>query len=314
MNKFKKIGLTALAGSLVASSAFAGTMAVTGSAGINFFGEEKQDTGNGFSMTDEITFAGSGEMDNGIMMSVSMQLDGSESTAMDNRSITLEFPDAGKLVFSGHGGDSVLSAMDDKMPTAYEESWDVVTGADTATKVGGPSSNNMFHYSNGELMDNLTVMASYTPSGSTEAEGSVDYGLTYATDGGLTVGLGMGEDKAVTGSNADIENAYVTYAMEGGITLGVQTASHGGQGADEDRDFTAYGISYAVDENLSISYGSSQVDFEDSTLENQEASAVGFSYTMGSMTLAGSHNTVDNVAGSSADDNQGYEVDLSFAF
>ena len=36
MNNFKKIGMTALAGSLVSTSVFAGEMAVTGSAGINF--------------------------------------------------------------------------------------------------------------------------------------------------------------------------------------------------------------------------------------------------------------------------------------
>ena len=35
MNKFKKIGLSALAGSLVATSAFAGEMSVAGGASIN---------------------------------------------------------------------------------------------------------------------------------------------------------------------------------------------------------------------------------------------------------------------------------------
>ena len=35
MNKYKKIGLTALAGSLVATSAFAGELGVSGSASIN---------------------------------------------------------------------------------------------------------------------------------------------------------------------------------------------------------------------------------------------------------------------------------------
>ena len=34
MNKFKKIGLTALAGSLVATSAFAGRMSVSGAASL----------------------------------------------------------------------------------------------------------------------------------------------------------------------------------------------------------------------------------------------------------------------------------------
>ncbi|MDB3959645.1 hypothetical protein N9407_02465 [Candidatus Pelagibacter sp.] len=36
MNNFKKIGLTALAGSLIATSAFAGSMSVGGSAGISY--------------------------------------------------------------------------------------------------------------------------------------------------------------------------------------------------------------------------------------------------------------------------------------
>jgi hypothetical protein len=36
MKNIKKIGLTALAGSLIATSAFAGSMSVSGSAGINW--------------------------------------------------------------------------------------------------------------------------------------------------------------------------------------------------------------------------------------------------------------------------------------
>ena len=59
MNKLKKIGLTALAGSLVATSVFAGEMAVTGNAGMSFGGADKGTSANGFSMTDEITFKGS---------------------------------------------------------------------------------------------------------------------------------------------------------------------------------------------------------------------------------------------------------------
>ena len=41
MNTFKKIGLTALAGSLVATSVFAGEMSVSGSAGINLANQER---------------------------------------------------------------------------------------------------------------------------------------------------------------------------------------------------------------------------------------------------------------------------------
>ena len=42
MNTIKKIGLTALAGSLVATSVFAGEMTVTGSAGMDLLTKIKQ--------------------------------------------------------------------------------------------------------------------------------------------------------------------------------------------------------------------------------------------------------------------------------
>jgi outer membrane protein OmpU len=314
MNTFKKISLTALGSTLIATSAFAGAMSVTGSAGINFFGEEKADTNNGWSMTDEVTFSGGGEMDNGWNVTVSMQLDSSETATgnMDNRSVAIDMGDSGTLTFYGHGGDGALSAIDDKMPTAYEESWDVVSGASLA--VGGPSSNNMFRYSNSTAVDNVTIVASYSPSGdTTEDEGSTDFGITYTGIENLTVGAATGEDKGDSTSNAESTNMYVTYVFDS-FTIGAQSASLDSEAANGDRDFTAYGVSYAVSEDLSLSYGMSTIDFENTAKEDQEATGISFSYTMGSMTLAGAHNTVDNVAGTSASDNSGYEVDLSFAF
>ena len=73
----KKIGLSALAGSLVTTSAFAGAMSVAGSASMNVehtnggFGN----TGKTFSMSNQLTFSGSGELDNGMNVSLSFILD-----------------------------------------------------------------------------------------------------------------------------------------------------------------------------------------------------------------------------------------------
>ena len=57
MNNLKKIGLTALGTSLIATSAFAGSLDVTGSASITFSGKDKGTAGNGFSMSDSVTFS-----------------------------------------------------------------------------------------------------------------------------------------------------------------------------------------------------------------------------------------------------------------
>ena len=77
MNNLKKIGLTALAGSLVATSVFAGEMSVSGSASVTAEGYTGENLlgGTAFSMGNQLDFAGSGELDNGMTVSVAMTID-----------------------------------------------------------------------------------------------------------------------------------------------------------------------------------------------------------------------------------------------
>jgi len=314
MNNLKKVGLTALAGALVSVSANAASMSVSGGASIEFAGEEKQTTGNGWSMNDGLTFSASGEMDNGWNVSVSQIIDSSDGTAgaiMDTRILTIDMGDSGTLTFAGDGGSSVLDAIDDVTPTANEESFDDVTGADVIP--GGTGGNNMFHYSNGSLMDGLTVSASYTPSdGTTQVESSSDYGIKFTGIEGLTIGAAAGEDNTAAAS-LDLTNMYVTYTMDA-FSVGYQTSESDSETADADLDYTAIGLSYAVSDEMSISLNSSEIQYENSSLSDQEATGISVSYVMGSMTVSANHNTVDNIAGTSTDDRSGYAIGLSFAF
>jgi outer membrane protein OmpU len=314
MNNLKKVGLTALAGALVSVSANAASMSVSGGASIEFAGEEKQTTGNGWSMNDGLTFSASGEMDNGWNVSVSQIIDSSDGAGgaiMDTRIMTIDMGDSGTLTFAGDGGSSVLDAIDDVTPTANEESFDDVTGADVIP--GGTGGNNMFHYSNGSLMDGLTVSASYTPSdGTTQVESSSDYGIKFTGIEGLTIGAAAGEDNTAAAS-LDLTNMYVTYTMDA-FSVGYQTSESDSETADADLDYTAIGVSYAVSDEMSISLNSSEIQYENSSLSDQEATGISVSYVMGSMTVSANHNTVDNIAGTSTDDRSGYAIGLSFAF
>ena len=76
MNKLKKVGLTALATTLVASSAYAGEMSVSGSASLNYSGLSTNSNTNPWTMGDSVTFSGGGDLDNGMTVSVSYELDG----------------------------------------------------------------------------------------------------------------------------------------------------------------------------------------------------------------------------------------------
>ena len=133
MNTFKKIGLTALAGSLVAVSVNAADLSVTGGAGITFAGQDKTAKGNGWSMTDNMTFAGSAELDNGWTVSTSFLLDNSDGRAtastgqiFDTRTLTINMNDMGTLTMHGHDGGSAMNDVDDVMPYAGgNEGWDL---------------------------------------------------------------------------------------------------------------------------------------------------------------------------------------------
>ena len=313
MNKLKKIGLTALAASLVSTSVFAGTMDVTGSAALYFTGGDKVATGNGWSMNDSITFTGGGEMDNGWNITAKFLLDNSDGAAsqiFDNRSIAIDMAEAGTLTFWGNSADSVVSATDDKMPHAYEETW---TGAVKPTK--GATATNMFYYTNSALVDGVKVSASYTPSGTVEVTGSTEFGVEYTGVDGLLVGFASGTDEgAGAASEVDNTNMYVTYVY-GAATFGYQVNSSDSKVADADTDFTTMVISYAVNDDLSISYGVSEVDYQNNTTD-QESDGLGISYTMGSMTLAASHNTHKNAGGLATDlsDKNWYELELGFTF
>jgi outer membrane protein OmpU len=327
MNAIKKIGLTALAGSLVATSVFAGEMAVTGSAGIGLANQDKTTKGNGFSMYDEVNFTGSGEMDNGFTVAVSMQLDSSETATgnMDNRSVTVGMGDMGSITFSGHGGDSALSAVDDVMPTAYGEAWDILgqttsggvaleTSVAKKKAISGTATDNMLSYNNSSLVDGLSVTASYVPSNATQKESIVSLAVAYTGVDGLTVGYAQ-DDNGLAGTSAiDYDTMYVKYAY-GPITAGYQKSNQDANGVTNDDVFTAMGVTYAVSDSLSIGYTTSEYDDDDNT-SDEESTSINFSYTMGSMTLAGAHVTVDNQGADSAaiNDTTGYALDLSFAF
>jgi len=318
--------LTALGTSLIATSAYAGALSVSGGASITFSGKDKGTAGNGFSMSDSITFSGSGEMDNGFVVTVSYELDDNETSTgnMDSRSVKIDTNGMGVITFAGHGGSSAMGAVDDVMPTAYGESFDIVsgtmdTGGKTGTEIynaiGSAGSNNMFHYSSGDLVDGFKVTASYVPSGTGEVESSTDLAVEYTGVEGLTVGIAQGENNAAGGtSNTDNSTMYVKYAY-GPVTVGYQESDIDSSTATADDDFEAMGITYQVNDDLTIGYTESTYN-AGSEATDQENSNLSAAYTMGGMTLSVAFAEEKNRGGSTAvaDDVKGYNINLAFAF
>ena len=322
MNNFKKIGLSALAGSLVAFSAHAGELSVSGGASLTMSDSDNSaraaepTRGNQFSMGDSITFSGSGEMDNGMTISVSYELDGDAADTgnqLDSHSMTLDTNGMGTITFAGHGGSSAMSAIDDVTPNAYEESWDAVLGADTGTLVGGSSGENMFTYTSPSFSGATITMAYLNASDAVTDVSYSDFAIAYSPEmvDGLTVGYGQGDTEVAAGTEIEHTAMYVKYTY-GSVTVGYQENEADAAAAANDIDFEAFGISYAVSDNLTIAYNQSESVV--GTTGTQEASGISASFTSGGMTIAGVMNDVDNVSGVATNDTEGYELNLSFAF
>jgi len=320
MNKFTKIGLSALAGSLVAFSAQAGSLSASGAATISFAnGDDKSLTheGNQWTMGDSITLSGSGEMDNGMSISLSFEIDNDDTgggDVYDSHSMTLDTNGYGTLTFSGHGGSSAMSALDDVTPNAYQESWDVVTGAETSTLVGGHSGDNMFTYKSPEVSGATVTVAYLNASDAATDNSYMDFSIVAKPEmvEGLEVGYGFGETEVTNGTAIDETAMYVKYTY-GSMTVGYQVNEADGPNASNDLDFTAWGVTYAVTDDFTVGYSTSESDNANDT-DVQEATAIGASYTSGGITVGGSLNSVDNVGFDASADRDGYEFNIAFAF
>jgi len=312
MNKMKKIGLTALAASLVSVSAQA--VDISGGQSLTYSNGNDGVQGNPWSMNDSLTFSWGGELDNGFTVDVSFLLDNSDGAAaqiFDNRSLAIGMGDAGTLTFWGNSGSGVVGSFDDRTPNAYEESWN---SGDSPNQ--GHSAANMWYYTNS--LDAVTLHASYA-HGTVDAS-STELGLVFTGINNVELWAAAGTDNAA--ANA-VDNTIVGGQLTlGKAKIGVQSNTADSEAANGDEDFLAWGVSYMVDEdgNMSISYNSSTIDYETASTDDQEATGISASYTMGSMTLAGVLNSIDNQgagatgAGNTTSNNDMFEINLSFAF
>ena len=188
----KKIGLTALAGSLVVTSAYAGALSVSGGASIGLKNTTKTATGKSWTMGNQITFSGSGELDNGMNVSLSFVIDQADDTLpFDGHSVTIASDSLGTLVFSGEGGSSAQTAID---TTAAGDLWN--NGQNFTTVRASEAGDNSLFYTLPSIMDDLTVTASMSPGGAGGSTATA-YALTYTGVEGLSVSYGAGETNTV---------------------------------------------------------------------------------------------------------------------
>ena len=305
----KKIGLTALAALLVSvSAANAGSMSISGAAsvGIGGYSSDTHNAGTSFTMGNQFTVSGGGELDNGLNVSLSYQLDNAAGVSgpFDDHSITISSDEIGTIKFSGHGGSSATSAMD---ATAAGDIWDgfdgaVATGV-TGTTIGASGgTNNSIFYTAPSLMDGLAINVSYNPQGA-NAESEMGYGVAYTGVEGLTLKYAtMDENTGTTGTSGD-HTAWRAAYVVGPVTLTATNNDYDMGTSTNDKETSSYNVAYTLTDEISVQYGTETIDVGSSTTD-AEYSAIVASYTAGGMTITAkmeSAENVDNTTNSNAD-------------
>ena len=216
--------------------------------------------------------------------------------------------DAGTLGFhNGASGGIGIAAYEDKMPTAAENVWDDMDGQ--ANGVVTMNSANTISYATS--FGGANVSANYNKQ--TAGGSSYSIGADMSPTDGLMIFAAMADKYAGPNSTTDESTFGATYTT-GGLTVGIQRSSIDKTAVDSDQDRTHVAASFAVNEDLSISWGMSTVDFEAASKSDQEDSGFSVSYTMGSMSLTAAANGSDNVGGTSGTDDTHKEIGLAFAF
>ena len=319
MNNLKKIGLSALAGSLVAFSANAGEMSVSGGASIGLKNTTKTASGKSWTMGNQLTFSGSGELDNGMNVALSFVIDQGDDSAtttnardpFDSHSLTISSDSMGSLVFSGEGGSSAASAID---TTAAGDLWD--NGSGFGSPPAAEAGNNSMLYTLPTMMDDLTIKAGYSPGGA-GGPGATSFSVGFTGVEGLTVDFGVGDTETI-GTEAEQTVMKASYAF-GSFTLSASNNEYDySLSTQNDEETSSWQIAYTVSDDLSVSYGSETRDTATKTVD-EEAEAINVSYTTGGVTISATQyeftgRNHSNTEGATTGDTERWALSATFAF
>ena len=312
MNNLKKIGLTALAASLVTVSAYAGELTVSGGASMslkNNTGTSDASNGKSLSMGNDITFSGSGELDNGLNVSLSFNIDQADNAGVsdgpfDSHSLTISSDTLGTLVMSGEGGSSAQSAMD---TTAAGDLWD--NGLGMAAIGASATGDNGLFYTLPAMVDGVAITTSLQP-GKAGTETTTAFGLAYTGVEGLTLKYGHG-DGGTRALPTESTSMSASYAI-GSFTLSASnTESDKTNAANEEVD--SFQLAYTVSDSLSVTYGEETYETVGAATD-EEVESFGVSYTSGGMTVTANTYEGTGAGNTAGAKSERWALGLSFAF
>ena len=314
MNKLNKIGVSALCGSLAAiSAANAGDLTVTGGIDMTWMSQEDVTTGNPIGLGSNYTMKGSGELDNG--WTVDLSIANTNASVYSSTNVTIGLPGLGDVLISHGASGTGIQRYDDITPTVWEEADGAGLSAGI-NKIAGTSAGGTIEITPTEAMpDGLTMHIAWAKDADSADVGDKTAGGTSGILGsgwditleagsdlhgvdGLTVYGGIAEveqfqNGATTNGDVEEEVFGIKYAA-GGFSVGwQQTDEETGNTSKTGYENTSYGITFNVNDDFSVGYGHVESDQEGGS-NTAEADSLQAAYTMGGATMRIAQVDVDN--------------------
>ena len=334
MNKLIKVGCSALCGSLATMATVnAGEMTVSGSADVTWLSKTGVVTGNPIGVNSALTFAGSGELDNG--WTIAYTIANLDASAFSSAAVGLTMGGLGTININQGDSGNGIAAYDDKMPSAWEEAWGTGLSTGVRLAVGGAASMNVTYTTPTILGTTISVL--YAPQYGVadtgdKATASNDTFRDSAYDATININPSLGTE-ILSGLNIfagastikTVEDSGIAgdaYQGVGGVTYSLGPLSVGYQvsgdytgydaiqspGADTAKwnyyQNFAYGVAFNVNDSLSVSYGKweakkagysdTSVNIVDESLRTVVVDSIQAAYTMGGATFRVAQTTVDN--------------------
>jgi len=311
MNKLKKVGLTALAGSMVATAATAADVTVGAGWSLSYTGVDSDETGGtaSWSMGDSVTFTTTGTLDNEWTATAYFELD---DDVMDDQKLTLDMNEMGTFVFGdGAAGGFGIDAVKNFVPGADTPAYTL--GFTDAAYVGGAGDTGNLAYKLAVGDTGLTVGAEQE----VDAAGGYSRSMSVKYDNadvGFSFGVGTSELAPDNGSGGNTETAVgASYAM-GNFKIG---ASHNetdyGSTSTNDVDNQYYGVSFQVNDDFAVSYGVLNNSI-DTTADDEQITQIAASYSMGSISFSGYVAKASSLLGTAGSDDVEKHITMSVSF
>jgi len=308
------IGSVAFAGSSFAETKVIGDVEATFKSTSRDLAANENEGVSGFGTEENIGVVTTKDLDNGMTMKAGMKL---EDGVSDSQYIEVSSGN-----FSVHvGADYGNNANGILIPTVGDHYADAGLTSLASTNKLTEEAHDALHLGLAAKFDGGVVYMNYAPSSDksagdsavTDAGGSItEVGLNASVEG-VSIKLGATDAKQAVagGTTGDMEErSYAIGYTFGQFSVGAHKRTYddgGTSAATNDFENTSYGVTYAVNDGLSLGLQYGEASEGDDTVD-EETTAFSVGYSLGGMGFEITYSQTDNIGAVTGDDGEAIQV------